>query len=226
MVYMEDIKAARKLFFICSLSVLFFFGGWASFVDSFSIGNFGLKITAIYILPYLLIGLWLYSWYSFYVLSRQSNKPIIDALVLERINSTNFIFKAFPHNEYGLSGAVAIGKWGWPDERIPRNSAPNFVFYGRVTLKRHFMFNYFGSDLNGDALYVHFGDSAPNIKNGCLTPFSKGYWNCLWFEFKFLLTKLFDTPTIGSHYIPHFVSWAVLAFLLVKAFLVLLNKFL
>jgi len=223
---MEDIKAASTRLLICSISVMFFFGGWASFVDSFSIGNFGLKITAIYILPYLLIGLWLYSWQRFYVLSRHSNKPIIDALILERINSTNFVFKAFPHNEYGLSGAVAIGRWGWPDERIPRNSPQNFVFYGRDTLKRHFMFNYFGSDLNGDALYVHFGDSASNIKNGCFTPFRKGYWKCLWFESKFLLTKFFDTPTVGSHYIPHFVSWAVLAFLLAKTFIVMLNKFL
>lgn len=55
-------------------------------------------------------------------------------------------------------------------------------------------------------MFVHFGPAASNIQNGTFTPLSRGYWKCIWFEMKFLLLRLFDTPVIGLHYIPHLVA--------------------
>lgn len=56
-------------------------------------------------------------------------------------------------------------------------------------------------------MYVHFGPKASNIKNGSLTPLNLGYWKCLLFEAKFLVVRLFDTPMIGQHYMPHTFAW-------------------
>jgi len=221
---MEDIKATRTKLIVSALCVLALFGGWATFADALPIGNFGLKITASYIFPYILVAFWLYSWQRFYVLSRHTNKPIIDALILEKITTPDLIFKLFPPRSYGLANAIAIGKWGWPDSRIPSNAKQNFVFYGRKTLSRCFMFNYLGNDFNGDALYVHFGEPASNIKNGHLTPNCASYWKCLWYEIRFLTTKFFDTPIVGFHYFPHLLSWFTLLCLCISQFISLIHR--
>lgn len=210
---MEDIKSSRNWLLLSSLTILLFSAGWASFSDSIDIGNTGLKMTAMSIAPYLLIAFWLYSWQRFYVISKHVNKPQIDSMISGKVNSSLFVFLVFPPKSFGLIAACGIGKWGWPHPEIPKPTPGNYVFYKRTIFKRTFMFNYFGNDASGDGLYVHFGPAASNIQNGSVTPLCVGYWKCIFFELKFLIVRLFDTPSVGFHYCPHILSWISLAFI-------------
>lgn len=212
---MEDIKTASTRLILSSAGLILFLGGWASFSDSIPIGNLGLKLTSLHVAPIILIAFWLYSWQRFFVLSRDANKPTIDALLLKGVNASELARSVFPPKLFGLPGANGIVKWGWPHAEIPREAPHNHILYKRMFYKRLFMFQYFGNDVNDNGLYVHFGPVAVNINNGVVTPLSRGYWKCIWFEIKVLVPRIFDTSIIGFHYFPHIFAWIAFAYIFI-----------
>ncbi|MCH4197523.1 MAG: hypothetical protein LKJ78_21625 [Serratia liquefaciens] len=205
---MEDIKAASTRLILSSAGLILFLGGWASFADSIPLGNLGLKLTSLYVAPIILIAFWLFSWQRFFVLARQSNKPSIDQMIVDRVNSSKLVKSVFPPKSFNFPGAVGIYKWAWHHESILRSAPSDYVSYKRERFKRRFMFHYLGNDSNDTAINVHFGPVATNIKNGDITPLTIGYWKCIWFEIRTLAPRFFDTPIIGFHYFPHIFAWA------------------
>ncbi|CAI1709162.1 Uncharacterised protein [Serratia quinivorans] len=205
---MEDIKTASTRLILSSAGLILFLGGWASFAESIPIGNLGLKLTSLHVAPIILIAFWLFSWQRFFVLARQSNKPAIDQMIVDKVNSSKLILSVFPPKSFNLPGQVSKHKWGWPHESVPKAAPHDYVSYKRERFKRRFMFQYFGNDSNEEARYVHFGPVASNIKDGDLIPFNTGYWKCIWFELRTLAPRFFDNPIIGFHYFPHIFAWA------------------
>lgn len=212
---MEDIKAASTRLILSSAGLILFLGGWASFSDSIPIGNLGLKLTSLHVAPIILIAFWAFSWQRFFVLSRETNKSLIDDLVRKKINDSNFVYSVFPPKLYGLPfpDINSISKWGWPHAEIAKEAPDAYVFYKRMFAKRLFMFKYFGLDANKEGLQVHFGPVASNITNGAVTPLKFGYWKCIWLEIKVLAPRFFDTPIIGFHYFPHIFAWFAFAYI-------------
>ncbi|HID9646541.1 TPA: hypothetical protein ACXI3D_004982 [Serratia marcescens] len=210
---MEDIKAASTRLILSSAGLILFLGGWASFADSIPIGNLGLKLTSLHVAPIILIAFWLFSWQRFFVLSRDSNKPTIDDLMLKNVNTSKLVYSIFQPALFGLPDAKGIAKWGWAHAEIPNKAPHDHIFYKRTFFKRLFMFQYFGNDVNDQALFVHFGPAAPDVNNGAVTPIKLRYWKCILFEIKVLAPRFFDTPIIGFHYFPHIFAWIAFAYI-------------
>lgn len=215
---MEDIKAANTRLILSSTGLILFLGGWASFSDAIPISNLGLKLSSLHVAPFILVFFWLFSWQRFFVLSNQSNKPNIDQMITDNVNSSRLIFSVYPPNSFGLPGTVDIHKWGWEHKNIPQNAPADYVSYRRTFLKRCFMFQYVGYDSNGEGRYIHFGPDNPSNNNGCLTPSSLSYWKCIWFELRTLAPRFFDTSVVGFHYFPHIFAWITCIYMLVFPF--------
>lgn len=216
---MEDLKTASARLVLSSVGLILLLGGWASFANEIPIGNMGLKLTSLYVAPFLLCGFWLYSWQRFFVLARHSNKPDIDKLLLSSINTAcntnqnDLIRSVFRPQNFNLKLPVMVRKWGWSSVYIPADAKADYVVYNRSLGRRDFMFCYLGNDINDNALYVHFGPKASNIQNGTLRPISLGYWKCISFELKHLINHSFKLPLIGAHYFPHIFAWSTLVYL-------------
>ncbi|WP_196004769.1 hypothetical protein [Citrobacter freundii] len=205
---MDKVNTVLVLLITLSLALIAIFTGIGSVSGSIPIGNSGVSLQATKTFPLLLIIFWLFVWQRFMVLSLHENKPIIDKLILKKINQSTLVYKIFSAKKAGFPGGVGISKWGWNDGSIPHDAPGNHIHYERGFLARRFKFSYFGNDSAGAGKFIHFGPKANNIKSGTLTPLNFGYWKCLVFEVKFLLVRLFDTPVIGQHYIPHAFAWA------------------
>lgn len=139
-------------------------------------------------------------------------------MLVEKVNSSKLILAVFPPKSYKLPGAVDIHKWSWSHESIPQTAPHDYVSYKRERFKHRFMFYYYGNDTNDEALCVHFGPVASNIKDGDLTPSNTGYWQCIWFKTRFLALRIFDTPIIGFHYFPHIFAWVTFVYMCIWGF--------
>ncbi|WP_423732328.1 hypothetical protein [Hafnia paralvei] len=206
--YMDKVNTVLVLLITLSLALIALFTGTGSVSDTIAIGGSGVSFQTPKAVPLILTVVWLLLWQRFMVLSLHENKPEIDRLIQTKLNTSGFVHKAFSAKKAGFTGAYGVKKWAWADPKIPQAAAGNYVHYERGLLARRFKFSYFGNDSTGGGMFVHFGPKANNIKNGTLTPFNLGYWKCLLFEVKFLIIRLFDTPSVGQHYIPHVVAWA------------------
>lgn len=210
---MEDLNTASKRLILSSAGLILLLGGWASFSEDIPVGITGMKVTSIYIAPWVLVFFWLYSWQRFYVLSQHNNKKEIDNIISREINKSanhiadKIVRSVFPPSNFNLQSPVAVRKWGWRDAKIPLDAPADFIYYERCFLKRNFMFSYIGNDLNNQALHVHFGPQANNIKNGTFSFFSCKFWKCVAFEIKIIAPLSFKLPIIGFHYFPHIFSW-------------------
>lgn len=213
---MEDIKTASTRLILSSIGLILFLGGWASFAETIPLDNLGLRLNSLHIAPIILIAFWAFSWQRFFVLSHVANKPIIDNLILKKVNETNSLpRKIFPSESFGIQGGASIAKWAWPHPEIPRDAPFNHVFYKRMLGKRLFMFYYRGVDENGEDLYINIGCILTSEKmKGVVTPLQLKYWKCIWFEIQTLVPRFFDTPIIGFHYFPHIFAWATLFYML------------
>lgn len=205
--YMDKVNTVLVLLITVSLALIALFTGTGSVSDTIAIGGSGVSFQAPKAVPLILAFVWLLLWQRFMVLSLHENKPEIDKLIQNKLNDSGFVHKAFSAKKAGFPGAYAVCKWPWPDFKIPQTAAGKYVHYERGLLARRFKFSYFGNDATGGGMFVHFGPKASNIKNGTLTPLNLGYWKCLLFEVKFLTIRLFDTPSVGQHYIPHVIAW-------------------
>ncbi|EOC1611847.1 hypothetical protein ACI49Z_003573 [Cronobacter turicensis] len=210
---MEDKKAVSRLLVCSSVGLMLLLGGWASFREFIPVGVPGLKLTSLQVAPYILTAFWLFFWFRFYVLSRHEDKPEIDKLISEKINSNpnnnqhDLIRSVFPPSKYGLKIPVVVRRWAWQCEELPVSAPLHYVVYQRNFCKRLFMFNYMGNDYNDAALFVHVGHEAVNIHNGVVKLPSSGYFKCLFFEVKCLVKLSFEKPIIVSYYAPHLLAW-------------------
>lgn len=212
---MEDIKTASTRLILSSTGLILFLGGWASFADTIPVGSLGLKLTSLHIAPIILIAFWAFSWQRFFVLSLTTNKPKIDAIVLDKVNETKRLARAiFPPETVGIYGASGIVKWNWHHPEVSNESPFDHIVYKRLFGKRLFMFYYIGNDINNESLHVHIGPVPADMKNGVVTPLHRKYWKCIWFEIQTLVPRFFDTPIIGFHYFPHIFAWATLFYML------------
>lgn len=205
---MDKVNTVLVLLITLSLALIALFTGTGSISETIAIGGSGVSFQTPKAVPLILTVVWLLLWQRFMVLSLHENKPEIDKLIQNKLNTSGFVHKAFSAKKAGFPGAYAVNKWPWADPKIPHAAGAKYVHYERGLLARRFKFSYFGNDSSGGGMFVHFGPKASNIKNGTLTPLNMGYWKCLLFEFKFLVIRLFDTPAVGQHYIPHVVAWA------------------
>lgn len=205
---MDKVNTVLVLLIMLSLALIALFTGTGSVSDTLPIGSSGVSFQAPKAIPLILTVIWLLLWHRFMVLSLHENKPVIDKLIQGKLNTSGFVHKAFSAKKAGFPGVYGVCKWPWKDPNIPSSASANYVHYERGLLSRRFKFSYFGNDSSGGGMFVHFGPKASNIKNGTLTPFNFGYWKCLFFEMKFLVIRLFDTPSVGQHYIPHVIAWA------------------
>lgn len=206
--YMDKVNTVLVLLITLSLALIALFTGTGSVSGAIPIGSTGVSFQAPKAIPLILTVIWLLLWQRFMVLSLHENKPEIDKLIQNKLNASGFVHKVFSAKKVGFPGAYGVSKWAWADPKIPQTVAGNYVHYERGLLARKFKFSFFGNDSTGGGMFVHFGPKASNIKNGTLTPLNLGYWKCLLFEMKFLVIRLFDTPSVGQHYIPHVIAWA------------------
>lgn len=205
---MDKVNTVLVLLITLSLALIALFTGAGSVSGTIPIGSSGVSFQAPKAIPLILTGIWLLLWQRFMVLSMHENKPEIDELIQNKLNASGFVHKVFSAKKAGFPGVYGVSKWGWNDPKIPQAAAGNYVHYERGLLARRFKFSYFGNDSTGGGMFVHFGPKASNIKNGTMTPLNFGYWKCLLFEMKLLMIRLFDTPSVGQHYIPHVIAWA------------------
>ncbi|HII3188677.1 hypothetical protein LCD39_06955 [Enterobacter asburiae] len=213
---MDKVNTVATLLIMLSLALMAIFLGIGSVSGSIPIGNSGVSLRATETFPLILLIFWLIVWQRFTVLSLHENRPTIDKLILDKINNSSLVHSVFSAKKTGFPSAYAVSKWGWNDPYIPKGAPGNYIHYERRFLARRFKFSYFGNDSTGTAKYVHFGPKASNIENGQLTPLNLGYWKCLFFEAKFLVIRLFDTPVIGQHYLPHSVALIAVLVLCLK----------
>ena len=204
---MDKVNTVLVFLITLSLALIALFTGTGSVSGSIPIGSSGVSFQAPKALPLILMVIWLLLWQRFMVLSMHENKPEIDKLIQTQLNASGFVNKAFSAKKVGFPGAYGVSKWGWNDPKISQAAAANYVHYERGLLARKFKFSYFGNDCTGKGLYIHFGPKASNIQNGTLNPLNLGYWKCLLFEMKFIMIRLFDTPLVGQHYMPHIIAW-------------------
>lgn len=212
---MDKVNTVLVFLITSSLALIALFTGTGSVSDTIAIGGSGVSFQTPKAVPLILTVVWILLWQRFMVLSLHENKPEIDKLIQNKLNASGFVHKAFSAKKAGFPGAYGVNKWAWADPKIPQAAAGDYVHYERGLLARRFKFSYFGNDSTGGGMFVHFGPKASNIKNGMLTPINLGYWKCLLFEVKFLIIRLFDTPSVGQHYIPHVVAWATALTILV-----------
>lgn len=205
---MDKVNTILVLLITLSLALIALFTGTGSVSGTLPIGSTGVTFQAPKAIPLILTVIWLLLWQRFMVLSMHENKPEIDKLITNKLNASGFVSRVFSPKTAGFPGTYGVCKWPWPDVKIPQTAAGNYVHYERGLLARRFKFSYFGNDSTGEGMFVHFGPKTSNIINGTLTPLNLGYWKCLLFEMKYLIIRLFDTPSVGQHYIPHVIAWA------------------
>ncbi|MHA1091678.1 hypothetical protein LL024_06970 [Enterobacter ludwigii] len=213
---MDKVNTVSILLISLSLALIAIFLGIGSVSGSIPIGNSGVSLQATKTFPFILIIFWLFVWQRFTVLSLHENRPTIDKLILDKINISDLVHSVFSAKKFGFPGAYTVCKWGWNDPSIPKGAPGNYIHYKRGLLARRFKLSFLGNDSSGAAKYVHFGPKASNIENGKFTPINLGYWKCLFFEAKFLMTRLFDTPLVGQHYLPHSFAWIAVLVLSLK----------